>query len=102
MLLVRVVNRFSRFEIYGFARIIRRSIESEQESSIAFGQHVITMADTFGNNDEISSDGSNRICAGDYDDVAFEHIKFVIGVRMKMQPAAAGYFDVIHSRFRRR
>src|SRR5689334_10805686 len=39
-LLVRLVGRFCRFEVYCLARIIRWRIESEQQGTVPFGRHV--------------------------------------------------------------
>src|SRR6266567_304456 len=101
------LSRFSSFaraggiERHGLARIVRRGVESEQQRAAAAGRHVVSVANTSRNDDQVADRGGARVGAGGHDDAAFEDIELVVGVGMEVQAAAARDLDVVHARIRR-
>ena len=85
-------------EINCFSWIIWWCIERQQERPLASGSDVIAVANAFGNDDEVADRRVVRVCANRNEQPAFEHVKFVIGVRMKMKRSTSRDLKVIHAR----
>src|SRR5213075_1731633 len=88
------------FELNRLARIIWRCVEGQQERSFTPGRHVVAMTDALRNDDEIPDGGECGVGACGHGHLAFEDVKFVVGVWMKMQTGTARDLDIIHARFR--
>src|SRR6266481_1707229 len=87
--------RAGGIKLHGLARIVRRGVESEQQRAVAAGRHIISMANTSRNDDQVADRGGARVGAGGHDDAAFEDIELVVGVGMEVQAAAARDLDVV-------
>src|SRR5436190_3631676 len=92
--------RTGGFELDSLAWIVRRRVESQQESPFTLGRHVVTMADALRNDDEVADGGDGGVGAGGHGYLAFEDVEFVVGVGVEMQAGSARDFDIVHARFR--
>ena len=88
-------------EVDGFARVVGRRVQGQQQRMLTGGGNVIAMAHTFRDEDEITGAGGLGIGADGQDEFAFEDVKAMIGVRVEMERGVAGDFEVFHAGFGR-